>query len=91
MRAKRLVGKHGPVEVCIDGWAKGDGDDRQYQYQVTSRNMVLDQALYAALDPNQKHLWDTFQPTGTIAVDYRLARTSPDEQAVCTCPWTSTT
>ena len=39
MRAKGLVGKHGPVEVCLDGWAKGDGDDRQYQYRVTSRNM----------------------------------------------------
>jgi hypothetical protein len=77
MRTKGLVGKHGPVEVRLDAWARGDGDDRQYQYRVTSRNMRLDQALYDALDPNEKRLWDAFRPTGTIGVDYRLARSSP--------------
>jgi len=77
MRANQLVGKHGPVEVHIDGWTKGAGGDRQYQYRVTSRNMVLDKALYTALDPDQKRLWDAFQPTGTVSVDYRQARMSP--------------
>jgi hypothetical protein len=77
VRANRLLGRHGPVEVCIDGSTKGLGADCQYRYQITSRNMVLDQALYAALSPEQRRLWDTFKPTGKVSVDHRMARTSP--------------
>ncbi len=80
LRANRLLGRHGPVEVCIDGSTKGFGADCQYRYQITSRNMVLDQALYAALSPEQKRLWDTFKPTGKVSVDQRMARTSPTNQ-----------
>jgi hypothetical protein len=42
--------------------------------------MVLDKALYAALQPGQKRLWEMFQPSGAIAVDYRLVRTSPTDK-----------
>ena len=77
MRANRLVGKHGNVDVCMDGWVRETDGNRQYQYQLVSRNMVLDKALYAALDPEEKELWDAFQPTGVISVDYRVTRTSP--------------
>jgi hypothetical protein len=79
-RANRLVGKHGPVEVGIDGWTKESGSDRQYHYQITSRNMVLDKDLYAALSPDQKQSWDAFRPAGTVSVDYRLSRTSPTDK-----------
>lgn len=75
MRANQLVGRHGPVEVCIDGWTKEEDAQRQYQYRITSRNMILDKDLYNALNAEQKRLWDTFQPSGKVAVDYRLART----------------
>ncbi len=77
MQANRLLGKHGPVDLRLEGWTRGYGDERQYQYRVTSANMVLDESLYAALEPGQKRLWDAFQPRGVIAADYRLARTSP--------------
>ncbi len=77
LRANRLTGKHGNVDVCIDGWERGAGDSRQYQYQFTSRNMVLDKALYGALNPEEKELWDAFQPTGVVSVDYRTTRVSP--------------
>ena len=80
LRANRLVGKHGIVDVCIDGWERETGVNRQYQYQFVSRNMVLDKALYAALNPEQKELWDTFRPTGAVSVDYRLTRTSPTDR-----------
>jgi hypothetical protein len=80
MRANRLVGKHGNVDVGIDGWVRETGGSRQYQYQLVSGNMVLDEALYAALDPEEKELWDAFRPAGVISVDYRLTRTSPTNQ-----------
>ncbi len=80
VRVKQLVGQHGRVEVCIDGWTKGLGQDQQYQYQITSPNMILDQAVYAALKPEEKHFWDAFHPTGTVAADYRQTRTSPTDR-----------
>jgi hypothetical protein len=80
LRANRLVGKHGNVDVRMDGWERGTGVNRQYQYQFVSRNMVLDKALYAALNPEQKELWDNFQPTGVVSVDYRLTRISPTDR-----------
>ncbi len=78
--ANRLSGKHDNVDVSIAGWTKGFGSERQYQYRVTSDNMVLDEALYAALRPEQQELWDAFQPRGVIGADYRLARTSPTDK-----------
>ncbi len=77
MQAHQLSGKHGAVDLRLEGWTRGYGDQRQYQYRVTSANIVLDESLYAALEPGQKRLWDAFQPRGVIAADYRLARTSP--------------
>lgn len=77
VHAKGLVAKHGPVVVSIDGWTKESRTSRQYHYQITSRNMVLDKDLYAALNPQEKQLWDEFRPTGRVSVDYRLSRTSP--------------
>ncbi len=74
---EHLQGQHNDVNVTIHGWIKGYGDARAYQYQIVSDNMVLDEDLYAALKPDQKRLWDAFQPIGTIGVDYRLTRSTP--------------
>lgn len=75
-----LSGKHGDVDLVIDGWTKGSGQNRQYQYRVTSDNMILDAGLYAALQPGRKRLWDAFKPRGVVGVDYRLTRTSPTQK-----------
>ena len=80
MLVNRLSGKHGEVDVHIEGWTKGFGSDRQYQYRMVSENMILDQALYAALRPEQQRLWDAFQPSGVVAADYRQVRTSPTDK-----------
>ncbi|MDI6448557.1 hypothetical protein [Anaerobaca lacustris] len=76
----QLKGKHGDVNVHIHGWTRGFGENRQYQYQIASDNMVLDDDLYAALQPEQKRVWDTFRPSGVVGVDYRLSRTSPSDR-----------
>lgn len=80
VQLKRLAGRHGDVDVQIDGWSKGRGVERQYRYNITTDNMILDEALYAALRPGQKRLWDMFQPTGVVAADYWLIRTSPTDK-----------
>jgi len=76
----RLRGRHGQVDIQIEGWTRGFGAERQYQYHVTSDNVILDETLYAALQPGHKRMWDTFQPSGTIAANYRLVRTPPDDK-----------
>ena len=80
VQLRHLAGEHGDVDVQIDGWSKGRGVERQYRYNVTSDNMVLDEALYAALSPGQKRMWDLFKPTGVVAADYWLIRTSPTDK-----------
>lgn len=77
VHVKELMGRHGPVDIRISGWTKGLDRNRTYQYLVTSDNMILDEALYAALEPKQKKLWEAFQPCGMIGVDYRMLRNSP--------------
>lgn len=77
---RQLSGRHGGVDIQIEGWTRGSGPERQYHYKVTTDNMILDEALYAALQPGQKRLWDAFRPSGTVAADYRLVRTSPTDR-----------
>ncbi len=80
MVLKQLAGKHGDVDVRIDGWSKGRGVQRQYRYNITTPNMILDETLYGALRPGQKRMWDAFRPSGTVAADYSLVRTSPTDK-----------
>ncbi len=79
----QLIGKHGDVNIRIEGWLSGSGATRQYLYHITSDRMPLDEDLYTALKPDQKRLWDLFKPQGAIGVDYRLMRTTPfDKETV---------
>ncbi|MDY0356687.1 MAG: hypothetical protein RBR19_12465 [Sedimentisphaerales bacterium] len=76
----QLKGKHGDVNIHIDGWIRGFGQDRQHQFSIASDNMVLDDDLYEALQPGQKQVWNAFQPSGVVAVEYRLNRSSPSDR-----------
>jgi hypothetical protein len=71
-----LSGKHGDVDITIDGLVKGFGPTQQYQFRITSTNMVLDSDLYSALSAEQKNLWDAFSPGGRVAIDQRFSRKS---------------
>ncbi|UCE99216.1 MAG: hypothetical protein JSV82_08610 [Planctomycetota bacterium] len=77
---KNLSGKHGDVEVTIDGFSKGYGPNRQYDIQITSDNMALDGDLYNALSTKYKKFWSTFSPSGLAAIDYRFSRQSPTDK-----------
>ncbi len=76
----KLSGKHGNVDVIIDGWTSNFGPNKQYQISVISNNMALDDDLYNALSARQKKLWDAFSPSGLVAVDYRLIRKSQTDK-----------
>lgn len=71
-----LSGRHGDVDITIDGLVNGFGPAQQYQFRVKSNNMLLDNDLYSALSIDQKNLWDAFSPGGRVAVDQRFSRKS---------------
>lgn len=77
-----LSGRHGEVDIRIQGWTRGYGDERQYRYEITSDNMILDDDLYAALSPSQQRVWDTFNPRGMASADYRLTRSTPTDRRI---------
>jgi len=77
---KELAGKHGNVIMTISGWSESFGESRKYQYRVASNNMALTDDLYSAMNEGYKKLWSDFSPRGTVAIDYRLSRSSPTDK-----------
>ncbi|UCG56756.1 MAG: hypothetical protein JSU70_18055 [Phycisphaerales bacterium] len=76
----RLSGRHGETNLVIDGWSRGTGPNLRYQIRVTSDKMVLDKDLYEALSQGQKKLWADYSPSGLVATDYRLSRSSQTDR-----------
>jgi len=72
---KELVGRHGGVEVTINGWSRGFGARKSCDIEITSENMALDEDLYEALDEEQRKFWSAFSPAGTAATKYRIVKT----------------
>ncbi len=69
-----LRGRHGDVELAIDGRRSGFGPESQYQIHITSNNIRLDDDLYNALSAQRKKFWSAFSPSGTAAINYSLWR-----------------
>ncbi|MBA7615452.1 hypothetical protein ES703_22733 [subsurface metagenome] len=69
-----LRGRHGDVELAINGRRSGFGSELQYQIQITSDNMRLDDDLYDALSARRKKFWSIFSPGGVAAINYSLWR-----------------
>jgi len=74
---KGLKGRHGQVELAIDGEVNDFGSDWKYDLQISSDNMLLDSDLFNALTPDQQKLWSAFTPTGTVGINYAQKRTTP--------------
>ncbi len=73
-----LIGRHGDVDLAFNGWIKGLSQNRRYQIQITSENMVLDDDLYAALSEKKQKLWSDFALAGTAAINFCISQHSPD-------------
>ncbi|KKK61332.1 hypothetical protein LCGC14_3015390, partial [marine sediment metagenome] len=66
--------KHGDVDVNINGYSKGIGDNLECDIEITSPNMLIDDDLYKALGPKQKDLWWTFTPSGLAKAKYTIKK-----------------
>ncbi len=77
-----LRGQHNNVEISFDGWSENFGDNRQYQFRITSNDMSLDDDLYQALTPKLKEVWSVFSPVGAAAIEYRIGRYSKTDKKV---------
>jgi len=80
-----IVGRHGAVELVLNGWAKDFGPDYKYNLQITSDNMLLDKDLYNAINREEQKFWSEFSPSGVTATSYSRVRQSPtDERSILT-------
>lgn len=81
MSLNHLHGRHDDVELYFDGFAKGFGSDHEYQIQIRSENMLLDENLHNALDSKGKKFWAAFLPGGSAAINYTSMRDSQGKQS----------
>ncbi|MBN1818192.1 MAG: hypothetical protein JW828_12600, partial [Sedimentisphaerales bacterium] len=75
-----LRGRHGDVEVLVEGRSQKTPQGVERHLRLVSENMRLDEDLYKALDDRQKDLWYTFSPSGRARIDYHFRKT-PDRGA----------
>ncbi len=74
----KLVGHHGENDVVISASSvcgEKFPDDWNFNLDITSKRAVIDDDMYAALNPREKKIWLMFAPTGEIAVDFNLKHT----------------
>lgn len=71
-----LTGRHDDVELCFNGWVKDFGENREYEINITSDNMVLNGDLFNALSSKQQKVWLDFSPSSTsrASVNYCLSQ-----------------
>jgi hypothetical protein len=69
-----LSGEHNDVKLFFNGWSRGFGENRSYQYEITSDNMALDDDLYIAMNTQQKKSWSAFSPSGRASIKYVFSR-----------------
>jgi len=69
-----LNGEHDDVVMRFNGFSQGFGENREYEFKISSENMALNKALYEALPSKYEKLWDTFSPSGQISIEYHINR-----------------
>lgn len=73
-QARRLVARHGDVELTIGFWTEASGSGGSYQVEILCPDMPLDQDLYNALRPAIQRLWSAFELDGHVALRYLVSR-----------------
>ncbi len=76
-----LCGQHKSVGICFNGYAKKLDAGLEYQIELTSDNMVLDNDLYEALNPGHRKLWDGFSPSGIVGVKHSSIKRPQSERS----------
>lgn len=71
---RELVGHHGAGTIRASGWVEDCTIESAAQLHFFGDNIAVDQALYAALRPRFRDMWDLFDPRGTVSIDLQLER-----------------
>jgi len=79
-----LLGRHGDVELCFNGWTKKNNGEQLHEFEITSDNMVLDEDLYKALKAQQQKVWDDFSPAGVVTIKQNVKKESDKQSSVLT-------
>ncbi len=70
----KLQGKHGNSELSFGGWYKSFDGNREYEVNIASDNMLLEDDLYKALNEKQQKSWSSFSPVGNVSIDLKMER-----------------
>jgi hypothetical protein len=77
---ENLTGQHNDVKLVLNGLSTDFSPNWQYQIQITSNNVALDDDLYNALSAERKESWSSFSPSGFAAINYCLYRRSETDK-----------
>jgi hypothetical protein len=78
MTMKELKASHGKVDITMRGYCDGFGETMDSNVIMSSKNMLLDNDLYAALLEYHKKLWYIFSPSGMVSGDFIYAAKPPN-------------
>jgi hypothetical protein len=88
VRLEKLVGRHGPATIRVDGlmtsptWACG------VDLAIEGLGVELDESLHGCLSTNYRSVWETFDPKGCANVHVAMHREPGIEKN--TRPWDTT-
>lgn len=80
LQLKKLAGRHGDVELMIDGHIQNMGPNAEIDLHMISPNMRFDKDLYRALNESVKKVWFSFSPSGRAGLDYHFQRFANGEK-----------
>lgn len=69
-----LHGRHGSARICADGHVNHPAPWTGFRVEIFAKNAPLDLALYNALPPRYRAIWDQHSPTGLVDLNVRLER-----------------
>ncbi len=78
IRAKNVTGYHGGTRFRILGAITSLGQGAGFDMSIEATDVVLDEELRAAFEPEMREVWDLFSPSGTADVRWRTVRGSGD-------------
>ncbi len=78
---EQIRGEHGPAQIVITGHVNQPRAWTGFELNITARNAPLDEALYQALPPEFRKLWNRVDPIGLCDASIRVWRPDGTPQA----------
>jgi hypothetical protein len=78
---KFFTARRGPAAMTASGTIRGTGGDTAVDLRIRGRDVPLDGHLKQAMGASLKKLWDEFEATGSVDVDWHVVKEARAEEA----------